>query len=185
LHKLEPFAKALAPAQEQTRPFFVKTTPIIKNELRPFAREIEPAVSEIQPDIQELSEAFPKLTGTVTVLNEFFNELAYNPGPNQAGFLFYLNWFNHNINSIFSTADANGPIGHGLLYIACPQLFTLHGVEEVNPTARAVLGLIHPPTSTIGKCPAPTGGGVSSPSELAGRVFGHGLQSTFGIEGAP
>jgi phospholipid/cholesterol/gamma-HCH transport system substrate-binding protein len=184
LQKLEPFAKALGPAQEQTRPFFEKTTPIIKNEIRPFTREIEPVVSKIQPDIQAISEAFPKLTSSFTVLNEFFNELAYNPGSNQAGFLFYLDWFNHNLNSVFANADANGPIGHGLLYFACPQLFTLPGVEEVNPTARAVIGLIHPPSATIGKCPTPTGGGISSPSELAGRVFGHGLPSTFGIEGA-
>jgi phospholipid/cholesterol/gamma-HCH transport system substrate-binding protein len=184
LQKLEPFAKALGPAQQQARPSFEKTTPILKNQIRPFAREIEPVVSEIQPDIQAVTEAFPKLTSTLSVFNEFFNELAYNPGPNQAGFLFYLNWFNHNVNSIFANADANGPIGHGLLYFACPQLFTLPGVEEVNPTARAVISLIHPPSATIGKCPTPTGGGVSSPSELVGRVFGRELQSTFGIEGA-
>jgi len=183
LHKLEPFAKVFAPAQVQTRIFFEKTTPITRDQIRPFTREIEPVVSEIQPNLQAITEAFPHLTATLGVFNEFFNELAYNPGSNQAGFLFYLDWFNHNINSVFASADANGPIGHGILYIPCPQLFTLSGVEEVNPTARAVLGLIHPPSATIGKCPVPTGGGISSTAELAGRVFGHGLQSTFGIEG--
>jgi phospholipid/cholesterol/gamma-HCH transport system substrate-binding protein len=181
LAKLQPFAKALAPAQEQSRPFFLKTAPIFKNEIGPFTHEIEPVVSELQPDLQDISEAFPKLTNTLSVLNEFFNELAYNPGPNQAGFLFYLDWFNHNLNSIASNTDANGPLTHTLLYFACPQLFTLTGVEEVNPTARAVISLIRPPSSTIGKCPTPTGAGVSSASELAGRVFGHGLQSTFGL----
>jgi phospholipid/cholesterol/gamma-HCH transport system substrate-binding protein len=181
LAKLQPFAKALAPAQEQSRPFFIKTTPIFKNEIRPFTREIEPVVSEFQPDLQDIAEAFPQLTSTLSALNEFFNELAYNPGPNQAGFLFYLDWFNHNLNSISSDTDANGPVTHTLLYFACPQLFTLTGVEEVNPTARAVISLIKPPSSTIGRCPVPTGGGATSASELAGRVFGHGLQSTFGI----
>ncbi len=185
LHKLEPFAKELGPALAQTRPSLEKVTPILKNQIRPFTRQIEPVVSEIQPNLQAISEAFPKLTTSFTVLNEFFNELAYNPGSNQAGFLFYLNWFNHNANSIFANADANGPIAHGLLYIPCPQLFTLPGVEEVNPTARAVISLVRPAPPTIGRCPTPTGGGVSSPSELAGRVFGRGLESTFGIEGAP
>jgi phospholipid/cholesterol/gamma-HCH transport system substrate-binding protein len=185
LQKLEPFAKAFGPAQQQLRPFLRATTPITKNEVRPFAREIEPVVSEIQPDVQQLSEAFPGLSTSVSVLNEFLNELAYNPGPNQAGFLFYLNWFNHDINSVFSSTDANGPIGNGILFLACPQLFTLHGVEEVNPTAKALIGLIHAPTSTIGKCPTPTGGGASNPSELADRVFGKSLQSTFGLGGNP
>lgn len=189
LTALHPFAVALAPAQEQTQPFLRKTTPILKNEIRPFAHEIEPVISEIQPDLQEIADAFPNLITTISVLNEFFNELAYNPGPNQAGFLFYLDWFNHNANSMFATADANGPIGHGLLYFSCTQLYTLPGAEEVNPTAKAVLGLLHPPApapgalGVEGKCPTPGGSGVSSSSELAGRVFGKGLQSTFGFEG--
>jgi phospholipid/cholesterol/gamma-HCH transport system substrate-binding protein len=189
LEKLHPFAVALGPAQKQTRPFLRKTTPIIRNEIRPFTREIEPVVSEIQPDLQEVSEAFPKLLTTLTVLNEFFNELAYNPGSNQAGFLFYLSWFNHNAASLFASTDANGPIGHGLIYFSCTQIYTFPGVAQVNPTARAVLSLIQPPAAApgalgvAGKCPASTGGGVSSTSELAGRVFGKGLQSTFGIGG--
>lgn len=185
LTKLEPFAKALGPAQQQAQPFLRNTTPIIKNQIRPLMREIEPVVSEIQPDIQQLSEAFPGITTSVSVLNEFFNELAYNPGANQAGFLFYLSWFNHNVNSVFANADANGPIGNGLLFYACPQLFALHAAEEVNPTVQALSGLTHPPVSTIGKCPAVSGGGVSSPSELSGRVFGKSLGSTFGLDGTP
>jgi phospholipid/cholesterol/gamma-HCH transport system substrate-binding protein len=182
LAKLQPFAKSFAPAQEQARTSFIKIAPIFQHEIRPFAREIEPVVSELKPDLQDVSEAFPDITSTFSVLNEFFNELAYNPGSNQAGFLFYLDWFNHNLNSVSSNTDANGPLTHTLLYFACPQLFTLTGVEEVNPTARAVISLIKPPSSTIGRCPVPTGGGASSASELAGRVFGHGLPATFGIE---
>ncbi len=189
LTALHPFAVALGPAQEQTQPFLRKTTPIFKNEIRPFAHEIEPVISEIQPDLQEITAAFPNLITTISVLNEFFNELAYNPGPNQAGFLFYLDWFNHNANSLFASADANGPVGHGLIYFSCTQLYTLPGVEEVNPTAKAVIGLIKPPAAAPGalgvegKCPTPGGSGATSATELAGRVFGKGLQSTFGFEG--
>lgn len=184
LAKLDPFAKALGPAQRQTRPFLEASTPIIKNEVRPFTREILPVVNEIQPDIQDLDESFPQLSTSFTVLNEFLNELGYNPGANQPGFLFYLSWLGHNVNSAFSNADANGPLGHGLLFIPCQQLFTLQGVEEVNPPLRAVIQLLHAPRSTIGQCPAPTGGGASSLS-LAGRVFGHSLQSTYGLGGTP
>jgi phospholipid/cholesterol/gamma-HCH transport system substrate-binding protein len=184
LTALHPFAVALGPALEQTQPFLRKTTPIFKNEIRPFAREIEPIVSEIQPNLKEIAAAFPNVITTISVLNEFLNELAYNPGPNQAGFLFYLDWFNHNANSLFASADANGPIGHGLIYFACQQLFTLPGAEEVNPTAKAVISLIRPPAAGVGgQCPASGGRGATSAAELAGRVFGKGLQSTFGFEG--
>ena len=43
------------------------------------------------------------------MLNEFFNELAYNPGPSKGGFLFFLDWGNHNLNSVVSSADATRP----------------------------------------------------------------------------
>ncbi|HTB49650.1 MAG TPA: MlaD family protein, partial [Solirubrobacteraceae bacterium] len=82
LTKLEPFAKALAPAQEATRSLFKQSTPIIKNEIRPFARKVLPIVNQLNPSLKELGEAFPGLEKSFSVFNEFFNELAYNPGPN-------------------------------------------------------------------------------------------------------
>ncbi len=108
LHKLEPFARALGPANEATRKLSEKTTPIIKNEIRPFAREILPVVNELGPTTQKLSKALPKLASSFSVLNEFFNELAYNPGPSKGGFLFFLDWGNHDLNSVLSTAEAHG-----------------------------------------------------------------------------
>ena len=80
LTELQPFATALAPAEEATRKPRLKTTPIFKNEIRPFARQILPVVKQIEPATKGLTEAFPELATGFTVLNEFFNELAYNPG---------------------------------------------------------------------------------------------------------
>ena len=102
LHELEPFAqRARARPAKRPRSWRSKTTPIIKNEIRPFAREILPIVNELEPVARrQLGEAFPKLATSFSVLNEFFNELAYNPGPEQGGFLFFLDWGNHNLNSV-------------------------------------------------------------------------------------
>ncbi|HEY7961135.1 MAG TPA: MlaD family protein [Solirubrobacteraceae bacterium] len=185
LTKLQPFAKAFAPAQEQTRPFLKTTTPIIKNQIRPFTSEIQPVVNEVQPDIQDLNESFPKLSVSLSVINELLNEIAYNPSANQPGFLFYLDWLGHNLNSVFAAADANGPLGHGLLFIPCQQLYLAPAAAEVNPPLRALLALTQLPTSKTpsSTCPAPSGSGVTSPTQLAGRVFGRGLQSTYGLEG--
>jgi phospholipid/cholesterol/gamma-HCH transport system substrate-binding protein len=146
LRELEPFAKALGPAQEATRKSFLETTPIIKNEIRPFAREVTPVVNELGPSIQEVGEAFPKLQSGVSVFNEFLNELAYNPGPKQGGFLFFLDWANHDLNSVLSTSDAHGPIGRTLLYLNCEILPILKGAGEVNPTVRLLIALFNPPT---------------------------------------
>ena len=80
------------------------------------------------------------------MLNEFFNELAYNPGPKKAGFLFFLDWGNHDLNSVVSSADANGPLGRSLVYFNCEVLPILKGVAEVNPTVKLLVGLLRPPT---------------------------------------
>jgi phospholipid/cholesterol/gamma-HCH transport system substrate-binding protein len=152
LTKLEPFAKELAPAQEASRSLFKQTTPIFKNEIRPFARQVLPVVNQLEPSLKELGEAFPGLTASFSVFNEFLNELAYNPGPNQGGFMFFLNWGNHDLNSAFSAADAHGPIGRTLVYLNCEVLPILNGAGEVNPTVRLLVALLNPPTG--GECQA-------------------------------
>jgi phospholipid/cholesterol/gamma-HCH transport system substrate-binding protein len=146
LTKLEPFAKELAPAQEASRSLFKQSTPIFKNELRPFAREILPVVNQLEPSIKELGEAFPGLSSSFSVFNEFFNELAYNPGPNQGGFLFFLGWANHDLDSVLSTADAHGPLGRTLVYLNCEVLPILKGAGEVNATVRLLVALFNPPS---------------------------------------
>lgn len=144
LHKLRPFAKSLGPAQEATKRLAIKTTPIFKSEIRPFAREILPTVNELGPDTQGLGEAFPKLATSFSVINEFFNELAYNPGKGKAGFDFFLAWANHNLNSVLSTSDANGPVGRSVIYFNCNILKLLKGVSEVNESVSLLVGLLRP-----------------------------------------
>jgi phospholipid/cholesterol/gamma-HCH transport system substrate-binding protein len=146
LHELQPFASALAPAQNATRALALQTTPIIKNQIRPFAREILPTISELGPSTKELSEAFPKLASSFSVLNEFFNELAYNPSSKQAGFGFFADWDAHNLNSVVSSADANGVLGRSLAYLNCEIATLLKGVSEINPTVNLIVGLLKPPT---------------------------------------
>jgi phospholipid/cholesterol/gamma-HCH transport system substrate-binding protein len=145
LHNLLPFARALDPANEATRRLAIKTTPVFKNEIRPFAREILPVINELGPTTQQLAAAFPKLAESFSVLNEFFNELAYNPGPNQAGFIFYLDWANHNLNSVLSSADANGALGRSLTYFNCNVAPLFVPVSKVNPTVNLIVGLLNPP----------------------------------------
>jgi phospholipid/cholesterol/gamma-HCH transport system substrate-binding protein len=145
LHKLQPFASALGPANEATRKLTLATTPIIKNDIRPFAREILPTVNEIAPDTKQLAEAFPKLAASFGVFNEFFNELAHNPGKSEGGFLFFLDWANHNLNSVVSSSDANGVLGRTLVYLNCEVAPLLKAVGSVNPNVNLLVGLLNPP----------------------------------------
>jgi phospholipid/cholesterol/gamma-HCH transport system substrate-binding protein len=146
LHALTPFATSLAPAQEATKQAVETTTPIIKNEIRPFARQILPVVNSIGPSTRQLSEAFPKLATSFGVVNEFFNELAYNPGRSKGGFMFFLDWANHNANSVVSSTDAHGPLGRTLLYFNCNVVPLLAPAGKVNPTVNLIVGLLNPPS---------------------------------------
>lgn len=145
LAKLQPFAKALKPAQEQSRALFKHSTPIIANEIGPFAREALPVLEKIAPATRDFDKALPSLTSAFTVLNEFFNELAYNPGSKQAGFLFFVEWAAHDFNSALSTADAGSPLGRTVIYFNCEVVPLLIPIGETNENVKLLLGLLKPP----------------------------------------
>jgi phospholipid/cholesterol/gamma-HCH transport system substrate-binding protein len=183
LKALEPFAKDLAPAERASRPFFKQTTPILHNQIQPLLRQILPVLKTVSPSVQELSEAFPQLKTGFAVFTEFLNELAYNPGPNQGGFLFFLDWANHNLDSVVSQGDAHGALGQTLVYYNCGQVPVLRQVGAADPTAGLIIGLINPPSAELCNsivkttAAAKTAGfvrGVSRPAQIADRVFGQG-----------
>ena len=142
---LRPSARALAPAERASQTLFRSTTGVIENQLRPFSRVAQPELKALEPAATSLNAATPDLTSAFGVLSEFLNELAYEPSSSQPGFLFYLDWASHNINSLLSTADAQGPNRQGLLLFNCPSLQLLQGVEKINPTVHLLLGLLNPP----------------------------------------
>jgi phospholipid/cholesterol/gamma-HCH transport system substrate-binding protein len=184
LHELQPFASSLAPANDATRRLALTTTPIIKNEIRPFAREILPTVNQIAPDTKGLAEAFPKLATSFSVLNEFFNELANNPGSGRGGFLFFLDWANHDLNSVVSSADAHGVLGRTLLYLNCEVAPILKGAAEVNQTVNLIVGLLNPPTKAACQSAGILKGAsalssISRPKEPAAGLLS-GLTPAFG-----
>lgn len=115
----EPF-RELATTNAAVRPFLRETTPIVRDEIRPFVRAARPWVQDLEPAAKNLARATPDLTKTVRELNRFFNMAAYNPGgaepprvvggndTRQEGFLYWLAWTANNGVSLFSTADAQG-----------------------------------------------------------------------------
>jgi phospholipid/cholesterol/gamma-HCH transport system substrate-binding protein len=185
LHKLQPFASSLGPANDATAKLARATTPIIKNEVRPFAREILPTINQIAPATKGLSEAFPKLSTSFAVLNEFFNELAHNPGSKQGGFLFFLDWANHNLNSVVSSGDAHGVLGRTLVYFNCEIAPILKSVAQVNPNVNLLVGLLSPPdraacqSAGILKGTTAAAHNLSRPKAPAGGLLS-GLKPAFG-----
>jgi phospholipid/cholesterol/gamma-HCH transport system substrate-binding protein len=180
LRELEPFAKAFAPAEEANRPLFIHTAPVFKNEIRPFARRVLPVINQFQPSFKQFSETLPGLSTSFEVLNELVNELGYNPGPKQGGFIFFADWAAHDLNSALSTADAHGPLGRTLVYLNCNVLPLLQNIGQVNNTVKLAVALLKPPTggecASLGLTTAPAKATKASAASLRHRgAFGAAL----------
>jgi phospholipid/cholesterol/gamma-HCH transport system substrate-binding protein len=163
LGALRPGARALGPSLVQTRPFLSQTTPIIQNQLRPFARDALPVVKVLRPAARDLAAVTPKLTTTVEILNYLFNELAYNPPGKEEGYLFWASWANHTGATVFSTQDAHGPIRHGLVLASCSTLQVLHQLSGPVPQLGTLGALLNPPDQNA-VCPTTSQAG-STPTQ--------------------
>jgi phospholipid/cholesterol/gamma-HCH transport system substrate-binding protein len=156
LEDLRPAARALGPSLVQTRPFLTKTTPVIRDQLRPFTRAALPTVRELRPAMRDLSAATPDLTRTFRVVNALLNTLAYNPpGAAEEGYLFWLSWANHTGATVFATQDAHGPIRHGLVVFSCSTAQLLNSVANTNPALGTLVALLNGP-ATDEICPTST-----------------------------
>jgi phospholipid/cholesterol/gamma-HCH transport system substrate-binding protein len=105
------------------RPFLRDTTPVLRDEIRPFVRTARPFTDDLRVAAQGVSKAAPDLDRSLEQTNRFFNIGAYNPGgaeslaglsvpeqrARQEGFLYWLAWTAQNGVSLFNTADAQGP----------------------------------------------------------------------------
>jgi phospholipid/cholesterol/gamma-HCH transport system substrate-binding protein len=153
---LLPGARALGPSLVETRPFLNKTTPVIRDRLRPFARASLPTVKELRPALTNLSDASPHLNTTFDVLNALLNTVAYNPpGKTEEGYLFWQSWLNHLAPTVFSQQDAHGPIRHGVVILSCNTAQTLNVVTQTNPLLSTLIQLLNAP-STDQICPKST-----------------------------
>jgi phospholipid/cholesterol/gamma-HCH transport system substrate-binding protein len=176
LSKLHGFATSYGPSQEALRALAKSSTPVIKNEIAPFTREALPVLKQITPATKSFNKALPELASSFKVVDELFNELGYNPEPKQAGFLFFLDWANHDFNSALSTSDANGPMGRALLYYNCALTEIIEGAATVNPTIKIFDNLLKPPSKT--QCEAEIkekAAGASAASVPKARSSAHAL----------
>jgi phospholipid/cholesterol/gamma-HCH transport system substrate-binding protein len=161
LQDLRPAARALGPSLRQTRPFLRQSTPVIRDEIRPFTRAALPTVKELRPAMRDLAATTPDLTRSFVVVNRLLNEIAYNPPGPEEGFLFWQTWVNHAGDSVFSTADAHGPIRRGLVVVSCSTAQLLNAVAQANPQLGTLVQLLNSP-ATPQICPNSTqssGGG--------------------------
>jgi len=88
----------------------------------------------------------PETHEQLLVLNEFFNELAFNPGAKQAGFLFFLDWGQPQPQQ--RAQHRRGP-RRARSQRHLPQLQSRAAASKaqgkLNPTVNLLIGLLNPP----------------------------------------
>jgi len=147
LRELRPGARALGPTQQATQKFAKATTPVIKNQLRPFTKQATPTVQALAPALKDLSKVTPNLASSFTVLNKFFNALAYNPSGAAESYLFYALWLNHIGASVYSTQDALGPIRRGIIFTDCVAAGALENVAKLDAQLGTLIALTNFPST--------------------------------------
>jgi phospholipid/cholesterol/gamma-HCH transport system substrate-binding protein len=136
---LEPLARNSERALKALRPFFKDQTAITRDQFRPLAREVQPLLRELRPAAGNLAKLAPDATSATKSFNSLLNTIAYNPKGSEEGYLYWLSWFSHLNSSMFSTADANGPIRSGTILGSCNDLQTAKGVLPGDNVAYRLL----------------------------------------------
>lgn len=106
--------------------------------LRTLATEGREPLRQTRATIETLEPLLGDLSDTAKVLQHVGNVLGYDPPGDEKGFSYYLAWFGHNTNSVFSTQDANGPAWRGQLLLSCSSL---GGIDALQPVTLLLSGL--------------------------------------------
>ena len=151
-----PFSK-LDEANAAVLPFVEEAAPILQKQVRPFARAAQPFQRDFGAASANLAKANPDLTDSFRGLNRLFDIGAYNPGGSEGisegcekagactreerarneGGLYWLAWIGQNTNSLFSTADALGPIRRAYLLNLNCGVFSAGAKQAGMPDAEA------------------------------------------------
>jgi phospholipid/cholesterol/gamma-HCH transport system substrate-binding protein len=148
LLKLIPQAQALQPAFRATKHFFAETTGPIRDQIRPFTREVRPVLTQTARSAKPLEQTVRSFGNALGGFNSFLNELAFKPKGSRQSYLFYLPWLNHDLNSTFSLQDAGGPLGRGIVMLACNGAQLAEGLGAAEPILGTVLEVTRAPRRT-------------------------------------
>ena len=160
VNDLRPFARNLDELNASVEKAALTTTPVIKNQIRPFVRAARKPIPDLRTAAKRFSKATPGLTVVGKKINRLGNMAAYNPngaeGPGVAGrdegYLFWAAWLGHNSNSVFQVQDAHGVERRIYLTLGCDEALSLLGASPLAPAVTGLNPLFAPGGPFAGGC---------------------------------
>ncbi len=143
-NQLTPTSKALVPVARRL-PITLKDARTLAraaallpvNKIKAFESAFgTPLASDLASLTKGLNEDTPNLTQSFKGIEYITNELAYNPGNGNPGFLYWLAWFGHNVDSFVGNSDANGPDWRLLAETTCSS------ISDASATTQSLLNVV-------------------------------------------
>jgi phospholipid/cholesterol/gamma-HCH transport system substrate-binding protein len=119
---LLPTARRLPHTLKGTETLFQGAALLPLKEIPPFVKAVLPLADQLPVLSRQLADVIPSLEASFKVLAYTTNETAYNPGGRNQGFLSWLGWMAHDLNSALSVADANGPAIRSVILTSCAAI---------------------------------------------------------------
>lgn len=134
LTAIDPALKALPATLRATPDFTRGMLPLPPTEVARFVDGVAPLAKTVRPTSRDLAAATPPLRKAFRVLGRTTNQLAYQPSKESQSYLFWLAWFAHNANSVFTTQDAHGAVARGFVEFSCASLGVNSTVTQLFQT---------------------------------------------------
>jgi phospholipid/cholesterol/gamma-HCH transport system substrate-binding protein len=149
---LRPFARKLEELNASTRALATSSTPIVKDEVRPFVRQARKPIDDLKGAARSFAKATPHLTVIGKKINRLGNMAAYNPrgaepptAPNRdEGYLYWAGWLSHLGNSIFEGQDAHGLYRRIYFTVSCSNARNMLEASPLSPLITTVPVLFAP-----------------------------------------
>jgi len=119
---LLPTARKLPTTLRDSQTLFEGAALLPLKQIPPFVAAVVPLAAQLPPLTSDLRQVVPALIKSFKVLAYTTNEIAYDPGGKNPGFLYWLAWFAHNADSFISNSDANGPVWRTVALSSCASL---------------------------------------------------------------
>jgi phospholipid/cholesterol/gamma-HCH transport system substrate-binding protein len=137
-NQLTPTAKALLPVTKHLPTTLKDARTLARaaallpvNKVKAFEKAFGgPLVSDLSQLQTGLNEDTPNLVTSFKGIEYITNELAYDPGNGNPGFLYWLAWFAHNVDSFVGNSDANGPDWRLLTETTCSSVADLSSTTQ-------------------------------------------------------